>query len=522
MIDPPKHLTGLPLILSAIALSLATFVIVLDYSIANISIPYIAGDLAISPNEGIYVITSFAVGSAIVLPLSGWLTKKFGLVRLTVLSLIGFVSFSWVCGISNSMTMLVVARFFQGLVAGPLIPTSQSLTLSIFPPEKKETALAFWSTVVIVAPVVGPMLGGWISYDISWSWIFFINIPIGLLAAFIIHLYLKPFETPKEKVSSDWMGVIFLVIGVSSLQYLLDKGEQFDWLSSPIIQACAAASIISFTLLIAWELTHPKPILNLRLFKLRSFSISIIIIATQYALYFGGIVLIPLWLQEYMGYTPIWAGIAVAPLGLTPLLLSWAMGKLTKKVGPYPLLAISNLLFGIACFITSLFLTQIDLYHIAITRFLFSFGILFMIVPLFSLSLMEISQEKLPQATGIFHFVRAMFGGIGTSIFTTLWVRRSALHHANLSAQVSYDRPPVPDFFGKLKQLGIEGTQAWDVVNEFTTRQAAVLGLNDCFYLMGWIFIGLIAILLLGIKRKSPYENISSSPSPSSHPNANS
>lgn len=497
-----KHLTGSHLFLAMLALSLATFLIVLDYSIANVSIPYIAGDLAVSVDQGTYVITSFAVGSAIILPITGWLTKQIGIVRLTVLSLIGFVILSWVCGISRNLTLLVAARFVQGLAAGPLVPVSQTLTVMIFPPEKKNAALAFWSTVVVVAPILGPILGGWISYDFYWPWIFFINIPIGLFAAFIIHLYLKPFETAIQKLPTDWIGLILLAVGVSCLQFLLDKGEQYDWIRSKIIVTCAIASIVSFTYLIVWELTTRNPILELRLLKIPSYTVSILYIATMYAVYFGGVILVPLWLQEYMGYTPIWAGIAVAPIGIMPALLSGLIAKLVSKIGAIIPLAISIVIFSISSFDGAFFTTDVDLWHIAFSRFLFGLGMAFFIVPLFNLSVRDIPTEKLPSSTGMFHFVRAMMGGVGTSVFTTLWTRRSAFHHANQVAAILPSRPPVNEFYADLNQLGVSGVKADAIVNEMATNQASMLGINDCFFLMGWIFIGMLAILLIGKRKK--------------------
>ncbi|NGX37994.1 MAG: Multidrug export protein EmrB [Chlamydiae bacterium] len=497
-----KYLKGFPLIISTIAVSLATFLIVLDYSIANIAIPYIAGDLAASPDQGIYVITAFAVGSAISLPLSGWLTKRVGLIRLIVLSLLGFVALSWVCGVSISLTMLVIARFLQGLAAGPLIPLSQTLTIQMFPPEKRNSALAFWSTVVIVAPVLGPVLGGWISYDIHWSWIFFINIPLGLFAAAVIHFFLKAFETPREKVSTDWIGLLLLAIAVTCLQFLLDKGEQYDWLNSPIIRTCAATSLICFVFLVAYELTRKAPLLELRLLKIPSYTLSIIFIATMYAVYFGGVVLVPLWLQEYMGYTPIWAGIAVAPIGIIPMLFSAPIARLVNKIGAILPLGISLIFFALSSFDGAFFNTDVDLFHVGISRFLFGLGLLFFLVPLFNLSVRDIPQDKLPSSTGMFHFVRAMMGGVGTSVFTTLWVRRSAFHHANLAAQVVPARDPVDNFYGQLDQIGITGEKAQTIVNDMIDKQASVLGINDCFYLMGWIFIAMLAILLIGKRKK--------------------
>ncbi len=497
--DQPKPLTGSHLFLAMLALSLATFLIVLDYSIANVSIPYISGDLAVSASEGIYVITAFAVGNAIVLPISGWLTKRMGLVRLTVLSLLGFVILSWVCGMSRSLVMLVIARFIQGALAGPLVPTSQSLTVMIFPPEKKNVALAFWSTVVVVAPILGPILGGYISYDIYWPWIFFINIPIGLFAAFIIHTLLKPFETERENISTDWIGLTLLAIGVTTLQFLLDKGEQYDWLRSNIILACAITSVVCFTYLIGWELTTKNPVLELKLLKIPSYTLSLIYIATMYAVYFGGVILVPLWLQEYMGYTPIWAGLAVAPIGILPALFSNQIGKLVSKKGALLPLGLSLVFFAASSFDGAFFTTNVDFYHIALSRLLFGLGLLFFIVPLFNLSVRDVPREKLPTSTGMFHFVRAMMGGVGTSVFTTLWIRRTAFHHSNQVATLLPNRQVVDNYYNK---LGFSGEKMLAFINDQATNQSAMLAINDCFYLMGWIFIGMIAILILGKRKK--------------------
>lgn len=497
-----KHLTGFRLWIAAIGVSLATFLIVLDYTIANVSIPYIAGDLGVSADEGTYVITSFAVGSAIALPITGWLTRRFGMVRLGLLSLFGFVFFSWTCGMAPNLLFLVVSRFLQGLTSGPLVPLSQTMIISIFPKEKKNTAIGFWGTIVVVAPVIGPILGGWISYDIHWPWIFFINIPFGLLSILLIHLYLRPFETEKKRLPTDWIGLILLTIGVSTLQFILDKGEQYDWIRSNLILTCMVISFLAFIYLIAWELTHPNPLLQLRLLKIPSYNLSVVLIVTIYAIYFGGVVLVPLWLQQDMGYTAIWAGVAVAPLGILPTFFSSQMSKIVDKIGQIIPLVVSLLFFALSSFIGAFFNTDVDLSYVAFSRFLFGFGLLFFIVPLFSLSVRDIPQENLPAATGMFHFFRAMMGGVGTSVFTTMWVRRSAFHHSNIVSEILPTRRVVSDYYAKLQSLKITGVKAQALLNTQADTQASVLGINDCFFAMGWIFIALLAILLLGRKKK--------------------
>lgn len=489
-------------LLIKIALSTATFMFVLDYSIANVSIPYISGDMAVAVNQGTYVITSFAVGNAIALPITGWLAKRFGAVRVICSSLFFFTLFSWTCGAAINFEMLIISRFLQGLASGPMIPLSQTLLLMNTAPEKKHAALAFWSTIVITAPIVGPILGGWISYDYYWPWIFYINIPVGILSMCAIWFILKERETPREKISVDWIGLGFLAVGVSCLQFLLDKGEQYDWLRSNLILSCAMIAIICFTFLIVWSLTTKHPLIELKLFKIRSFAISVFYIAIMYSIYFGSVVLIPLWLQTSMNYTSIWAGIAVAPIGIAPFLLGPFMGNAVVKYGTTALLALCFVLFAISCFYTAYFDTDVDIWHIGFSRTLLGCALVFFITPLFALSVQDVPQEKLASATGIFHFVRAMMGGVGTSVFTTLWIRRSAFHHATVGESVTSYAPQTKSYLAQLDSLGLKGQKGLEQLNEALTQQADMLSINDCFFLMGWIFLALLLMLPLGRKKK--------------------
>jgi len=497
------YLRGVKWVVSVIGLALSTFLIVLDYTIANVSIPYIAGDLSVSANQGTYVITCFAVGNAIVLPISGWLTKRIGAVRLLLSSVLLFVLFSWLCGSAPSFTLLLVCRFLQGFVSGPLIPVSQSLLISTNPPEKKNGVLAFWSAVIIAAPVIGPVLGGWISFDYSWPWIFYINIPFGLISAFCIWWTLLPFETDKTKVPVDIVGFFLLAVGVTCLQIFLDRGEQYDWIRSNYMLTLIVTSILAFIYLIVWEYIRHDPMIDLRLFKVRSFSVSVIFIGIMYAMYFGSVVLIPLWLQLYMGYNAIWAGIAVAPIGIAPFCLSIFSGKVVNRFGPLRPLAVCFVVFAISCFDTALFTTAVDIEHIWISRFLLGCGLVLFIAPLFSLSVQDVSNAHLPQATGIFHFVRAMSGGIGTAVFNTLWIRRSAFHHARITSHITPTSDNTDAYISQMHDMGMRGQKIWGILNQKIDEQAAMLALNDCFYLMGWLFLLLLVLLPFGRKRKT-------------------
>ncbi|MBN9338826.1 MAG: DHA2 family efflux MFS transporter permease subunit, partial [Comamonadaceae bacterium] len=268
----PTPLHGAQLLLGTLSLSLATFMNVLDSSIANVSLPAIAGDLGVSPNQGTWVITSFGVANAISVPLTGWLTQRFGAVRLFTLSVLLFVLTSWLCGFAPSLDMLVFFRVLQGLVAGPMIPLSQTLLLASYPRAKAGTALALWGVTTLVAPVVGPLLGGWITDNISWPWIFYINVPVGLVAALLTWSIYRHRETPTRKLPIDTVGLTLLVLWVGALQLMLDKGKGLDWFASGEIIALAVVAVVAFAVFLVWELTEEHPVVDLRLFKRRNFA----------------------------------------------------------------------------------------------------------------------------------------------------------------------------------------------------------------------------------------------------------
>ncbi|MBI3236206.1 MAG: DHA2 family efflux MFS transporter permease subunit, partial [Chlamydiales bacterium] len=375
-----------------------------------------------------------------------------------------------------------------------------TLIITISPVEKKNAVLALWSAVVVAAPILGPLLGGWLSYDYSWPWIFYINLPVGIFSALVIWFLLKNQKSELLKEPLDWVGLVLLSIFVACLQIFLDNGEQYDWLRSIAMRTFLIASIISFILLILWCMSSQKPLLELNLFKIPSYALSVFFMGVSYSIYFGSVVLIPLWLQENMGYDAIWAGIAVCPIGIAPLFFSSFSGKLVSKIGSIIPLGICFVLFSISCFATAFLTTDVDIQFIGFTRFLLGCALVFFITPLFALSVRDLANEKLPSGTGMFHFVRAMMGGVGTAIFTTLWVRRSAYHHKILSESTTPFSAQTRLWFQNLDVLGIKGKAALEITNGATNDQAAILAINDCFYAMGWIFLLLLFLLPLGKK----------------------
>ena len=301
--QPPeiKPLSGSKLVMGTIALSLATFMNVLDTSIANVSIPAISGDLGVSPSQGTWVITSFAVANAIALPLTGWLSQRIGQVKLFTISVVLFVIASWLCGLAPNIGMLIAFRVLQGAVAGPMIPLSQTLLLSSYPKAKAGTALAMWGITTLVAPVMGPLLGGWISDNISWPWIFYINIPIGIGAAAATWSIYRERESQTRILPIDRMGLFLLIVWVGSLQVMLDKGKELDWFTSPTVVILGVIALIGFAFFLVWELTAEHPVVDLRLLQRRNFWTGALATSLGYGTFFGNVVLLPLWLQQYMG-----------------------------------------------------------------------------------------------------------------------------------------------------------------------------------------------------------------------------
>jgi DHA2 family multidrug resistance protein len=483
------------LVLGTIALSLATFMNVLDSSIANVSLPTIAGDLGVSLNQVTWVITSFAVANAISIPLTGWLTMRFGAVRLFIWSVVLFVLASLLCGLAPSIELLIVFRVIQGAVAGPMIPLSQSLLLSSYPASKSGTALAMWSVTTLVAPVAGPLLGGYITDNFSWPWIFYINIPIGLVTAWVTWMIYRKRESPTRKLPVDGVGLALLVIWVGSLQVALDKGKELDWLASPLILTLALIALIGFVIFLIWELTDEHPVVDLRLFKRLNFSVGTVALSLGYGVFFGNVVLLPLWLQEYMGYTATWAGLVTAPVGVLAILFSPIVGKNVNRVDPRLLASVAFIVFALVFYLRSGFNTQTDVHTLLVPTVIQGIAMAFFFIPLVSLTLSGLRPDQIPAASGLSNFLRITAGAFGTSIATTLWDNRATLHHTQLIESISPYNDQASDALNKLQQSGMSLAQATAQINQVITQQAAMLSADDIFYVSSLICLGLIGLI---------------------------
>ena len=493
----PAPLTGTALVLGTISLSLATFMTVLDSSIANVSLPAIAGDLGVSPVQGTWVITSFGVANAISVPLTGWLTQRFGAVRLFTTSVLLFVLASWLCGFAHSLEMLVVARVFQGLVAGPMIPLSQTLLLSSYPKHKAGTALALWGMTTLVAPVVGPLLGGWITDNVTWPWIFYINVPVGLFAAGLTWSIYRTRETPTKKLPIDTVGLSLLVLWVGSLQVMLDKGKELDWFASNQIIALAVVAVVGLAVFIVWELTNDHPVVDLRLFARRNFLFGASVLSIAYGLFFGNVVLLPLWLQQHMGYTATAAGFALAPVGVLAILLSPVVGKKVSVWDPRMMASFAFVMFAIVLWMRSLFTTDTDLGTIMIPTILQGGALAFFFIPLTTLTLSGITPDRIAAAAGLSNFVRITAGAMGTSISTTLWENRAALHHHHLAERLALGDPAETAALDTLQRQGFSHDQALAYINRLVDQQAFTRAADDIFLASAALFVVLIAFVWL-------------------------
>ena len=492
----PPPLTGARLVMGSFAVALATFMNVLDSSIANVAIPTISGNLGVSVDEGTWVITLFAAANAVAIPLTGWLTQRVGQVRLFVGAILMFVLSSWLCGIAPNLVTLLAARILQGAVAGPLIPLSQAILLSSYPKEKSAAALALWAMTATVGPIAGPALGGWMTDSYSWSWIFYINVPVGLFAAAVTWAIYRDRETATRVLPIDLVGLASLITWVASLQIMLDKGKDLDWFSSPVIVALAIVALLSFLFFVIWELTEPNPIIDLRLFKGRNFLAGTVAISVAFAIFFANLVVLPQWMQQYLAYPALNAGLAMAPLGIFAVLLAPVVGKILPKSELRVLATLSFLGFAGVFYMRSQFSTGVDMFTLVLPTLLQGIPTALFFVPLTAIILSGLPPEKIPAAAGLSNFVRVFCGAVGTSLATTVWNDRAVLHHARLVEQASPGNPLYAAALQSIEStLGFSPAQAAAYFERGLNTQAIMLGLNDIFWISGVIFAAVIPLI---------------------------
>jgi DHA2 family multidrug resistance protein len=490
-------LTGGRLALATVALSLATFMNVLDTTIANVALTTIAGDLGVSASQGTWVITSFGVSNAIAVPLTGWLVMRVGQLRLFLGSVLLFALTSLLCGVATNLETLLAFRALQGLVAGPMIPLSQALLLQCYPKAKAGMAIALWSMTTVVAPVMGPVLGGWLTDNVSWPWIFYINVPIGLLSAWFSFVVLKGRESETRRLPIDKIGLGLLVIWVGAVQILLDKGKELDWFNSSFIVGLSVVAIIAFTFFVIWELTEAHPIVDLSLFKRRNFATGTLAITIGYAAFFGNLVLIPMWLQRTMGYTATWAGLVTAPVGIFAVILSPVVGKNISKVDPRLFATIAFLVFAGCGFWRGTFSPDVAPGDIAATHLLQGVAMATFFISLTTVILSGLEPQRIPAASGLYNFSRIMAGSFAASVWSTLWEDGATRHHAYMTESVTPFSAETAQFENMARSLHLTAEQVYGLLDNEIMHQAFIMSATDLFWISGALFIGLIGLIWL-------------------------
>ena len=494
----PKHppaLEGGMLWVAGIVLALANFVAVLNMTIANVTVPNIAGALGAGSSQGTWVITSYAVAEAITVPLTGWLAGRFGAVRLFCTSVVLFGAFSLLCGMSTSLGMLLGMRVLQGMAGGPLLALSQTLLLRIFPKEQSMQAMGLWAMTTLLAPVVGPVLGGWLCDNYSWPWVFFINVPMALAFGVIAWGLLKRYQDPAVIKPVDKIGMLLLIIWVAALQIMLDEGKDKDWFSSMEIRVLAITAVIGFISFLIWELTEKNPIVDLRVFRHRGFSSCMLVLALAFGAFFGINVLTPQWLQYNMGYTTTWAGLVVAWGGVLSVVFSPIAAKLANRRDPRLLIFIGCLWLGVVTFWRAYATPDMSYWLICLPLFFMGVGMPMYYVPLTGLAMGSVNEEETASAAGLMNFVRTISGAIATSLVTTSWQNRSIIAHAKLTdivdptGQVATMLPP-----------GLSGQMVREMLNNLVTSQSLTLATNGLMMVIGAVFIIAAVFIVLAPK----------------------
>jgi DHA2 family multidrug resistance protein len=499
--DAPP-LTGGRLFAAALLIGLGNFLVVLDTTIANVSVPTIAGNLGVSASQGTWVITSYAVAEAITVPLTGWLASRFGAQRVFITCFLAFAGGSLLCGLSQSLGMLLGMRVLLGLVGGPIMPLSQMLLLRVFPKEKATLGTVIWAMTTLVGPVAGPILGGIICDSIGWSWIFFIKVPVAAAGGLALLYLLRGRPDPKNKARIDVMGLGLLVLWVGALQIMLDEGRNQDWFNSPEICWLGVTAAIGFAAFLIWELTEANPIVNLRVFRHRGFVAAASTYAVGFGAFFASIVLLPLWLQTNMGYTATWAGYATGIMGIFAVLSAPLVGKAVEKIDARLVVSLGILGLGLISVWRMSFTPDVTFLQMALPTLLTGPFMVMFFVPVTGLAMASVLPEEQASAAGLSNFMRTLAGAFATSLVQTGWSNAARTNQSELTGVLHFGRPLV-DW---MTSLGATVDQADELLTHFIEGQSVMLATLNMFAVIAVCFGFAATLIWLAPKPQGPID----------------
>jgi DHA2 family multidrug resistance protein len=496
----------------AVSVMLATFMEVLDTSVANVSLPHIAGSLAASNEEALWVLTSYLVANAIVLPAAGWFAGRFGRTRFLTACIAVFTLASLVAGAATSLGMMIVARIVQGAGGGALQPLAQAVLLESFPPRRRGVAMAVYGMGVVVAPIVGPTLGGWITDNYSWRWIFYINLPVGLLAVFMTQTFVEdpPYLRTGAHRRIDYLGFGLMALWLAALQIVLDKGQEVDWFAAPWLRALAAVSVVALVGFVVRELRTAEPIVQLRILRDRNFAVGLLLITVMGAVLYASISLLPLFLQTLMGYPALQSGLAVSPRGLGALAAMLVVGRLVSRVDGRWLIATGFTGLAISTSMLGRLTLDVGMRSIVVPNIVSGLAMGFIFVPLTTMALGTLPNQQIGNATGLYNLMRNIGGSFGIAITTTLLARSAQRAQALLVGHLSPDNPIYREQLQALTallapQLGAGAAErATAIMYERLLRQAMLVAYVDTFRLIALVCLACAPLALLFRRVRAP------------------
>jgi len=505
-VPPPDAARPVNPWLVAVSVMFATFMEVLDTTVVNVSLPHIAGSLSSTIDEATWALTSYLVANAIVLPMTGWLASVFGRKRLLMTSVVGFTVSSFLCGLAPTLWMLILFRILQGATGGALQPLSQAVLLEAFPPHERGKAMGFWALGIVVAPILGPVLGGWLTDSYSWRWVFYINIPVGIASIVMTRLFIV--DPPYLKAQTrrvDYWGIGLLVVGIGALQVVLDKGQQEDWFASSFITLLAGLSVVTILALIVHELRTEHPIVDLRIFRERTYAVGVFLMSIVGFVLYGSLVLLPIMLQTLLGYPSFDAGIAMAPRGLGSFLMMPATGLMIGRLDARKLLASGFVVCGVTLFWLSRMSLQAGYWDFFWPQLIQGVGLSLLFVPNTTVAMDAIPRERMGNATSLFNLMRNVGGSIGIATTGTLLARRQQAAGAVLGANVSALDAETQALFARIRDgfvsAGADVTtatqQAYGALFGIVQRQAAIVSFVSLFELLAVVCIGILPLVLL-------------------------